>query len=138
MWETWDGRQWVEIKPTTETSWTSNVTITVTLPASIAPTAINGETNYWIRARINQWNYGQSTPVVTATTLSELPETTNTKKDTIKVESVRGFMPSDRIQVLGKGDAQESSTIALVDHCQSDHNSGYCPHQVLSSRFWCL
>ncbi|MBD2341677.1 baseplate J/gp47 family protein [Calothrix sp. FACHB-156] len=116
VWETWDGQQWLEMTPiatpATVNNWTSSGTIRLTLPSLIAPTTINGESNNWIRSRINQWTYAKSTSVVTATNLTEASDS---KKPEIKVSSVRGFMPGDRIQILGSGDSQESVTIKSVD-----------------------
>ncbi|NJS42019.1 hypothetical protein HC766_07150 [Candidatus Gracilibacteria bacterium] len=74
----------------------------LTLP-KVAPTEVNGESHYWLRVRIIAGNYG--TPAANQSTVfATLIEATNTNEATkvtkLKVNSVRGFMLGDPIQIL--------------------------------------
>lgn len=61
-WDIWNGRSW-EALTNNETNkkpdkLTNSGNITFTLPASIAPITLNGETKHWLRARLVGGNYG--------------------------------------------------------------------------------
>jgi Baseplate J-like protein len=61
-WEAWDGQTWQEAKPEESGNSAANLTtdtdhFILTLPAMALQT-LNGESNYWIRARIVAGNYG--------------------------------------------------------------------------------
>jgi Baseplate J-like protein len=61
-WETWDGQTWQEMKHEETGDSAANLTIDtgsfeLTLPPMVLYT-LNGESNYWIRARIVAGNYG--------------------------------------------------------------------------------
>ncbi len=62
LWEAWDGTTWQEVKQNTAGVSAANFTgkgeMTLTLPDKMAPHAVNGETNYWVRARLVRGNYG--------------------------------------------------------------------------------
>ena len=71
-WEYWNGAAWVSLGTSTQAGSTTSgfsdgtraltaqgsAAITFTCPA-ISPTEVNGKLNHWIRARINDGNYGQ-------------------------------------------------------------------------------
>jgi hypothetical protein len=71
-WEYWNGAVWASLGNTTQAGSTTggfsdatraltaqgSAAITFTCPP-IVPTEVNGQANYWIRARINSGNYGQ-------------------------------------------------------------------------------
>ncbi len=65
-WEvsTGSGRTWQELTAsdgvTPALSLTNTGTVTVTLPAMIASTVVNGEEKYWLRARLVGGNYGEA------------------------------------------------------------------------------
>lgn len=65
-WEVWDSAVW-RTTPVRESvagvaRFTASGSVTLTLPNTIAQRTVNGETGYWLRARIVQGNYG--TPVI--------------------------------------------------------------------------
>ena len=69
-WETWDGAVWKEVQPSESkpgvAKFTDTGSLTVTLPDTLAQRTVNGETGYWVRARIVLGNYGAPvTPQVT-------------------------------------------------------------------------
>ena len=73
-WEIWNGQTWQELGRSTKNApvsgasafkfsdgtkaFTQSGQVTFTLPATLAPGVVNGETNYWLRARIAKGNYG--------------------------------------------------------------------------------
>jgi len=63
VWETWDGSKWQEMKkkptPSPPGNFTNSGEVTLTLPSEIAEGTVNGETSYWIRARIVKGDYGK-------------------------------------------------------------------------------
>lgn len=67
-WAVWNGRDWQEVtsarKPAT---FTQNQNFTFNLPATIAPTTINGEEKHWLRARLADGNYGVDAQVQSKT-----------------------------------------------------------------------
>lgn len=64
VWETWNGDVWTPVLKTGETGeafYTSDWnrgTKTFKLPSRVAPLEVNGEKNYWLRARLVAGNYG--------------------------------------------------------------------------------
>ncbi|MBD1887670.1 baseplate J/gp47 family protein [Microcoleus vaginatus] len=63
VWETWDGSKWQEMKkestPSTPGNFTQSGEVTFDLSSEIAEGIVNGETSYWIRARIVKGDYGK-------------------------------------------------------------------------------
>jgi hypothetical protein len=61
-WETWNGQTWTPVLiPNTEQDLITSDWHTPTslkLPSQVAPTQVNGEENYWLRARLIKGNYG--------------------------------------------------------------------------------
>jgi len=62
-WEAWNGSDWAQVDAFTEGAGTFTATgpVKLTLPTPLAPRTVNGETGYWLRARIVQGHYG--TPI---------------------------------------------------------------------------
>lgn len=62
-WETWDGHKWkllkTEVTPSSAGNFTKTGEVILTLPSEIAQGTVNGETSYWIRARIVKGDYGK-------------------------------------------------------------------------------
>lgn len=62
LWEAWDGTTWQVVLQNSASmsaaNFTANGVVTLTLPEKMAPHPVNGETNYWVRARIIRGNYG--------------------------------------------------------------------------------
>jgi hypothetical protein len=83
-WEVWDGRAWSAAAIEKSYVFTAAGDVTITLPATLAPTAVNGEEAYWLRARLVGGHYGEAarykpgtrtidTTVGTATTKTQYP-----------------------------------------------------------------
>jgi Baseplate J-like protein len=64
VWESWNGEAWQVAKAKSAGNKPENLTadnpntFEITLPATTVQTAVNGETHYWVRARIAKGNYG--------------------------------------------------------------------------------
>ncbi|MBM0744165.1 putative baseplate assembly protein [Phormidium sp. CLA17] len=58
QWEAWNGAVWEKISQSTSPDL--NGSVTVTLPARVAPVEVNGKENYWIRAKLITGDYGNS------------------------------------------------------------------------------
>jgi hypothetical protein len=122
-WEVWDGAQW-QVVPVTF-PFQFNGQFTVTLPASVASTAVNGQQGYWLRARIAAGGFGgpatytQNTdhtytytpasyqpPVVSAITFASTPAPQPPAPVTACL-TYNDFIYTDRTQVAsgGQGDA---------------------------------
>ncbi|NCS29453.1 MAG: putative baseplate assembly protein [Microcystis aeruginosa F13-15] len=117
-WEAWDGKAWQPLLVTFSSPATAKFTqsgsITFTLPNQIGLGEVNGKTNYWIRVRIVRGNYGtgpSSQPPTFTTLRQEIRENT----EQIIVNSSRGFMPGDRIQIATGTNTQEVRTIGVVN-----------------------
>ncbi|MBO1351112.1 MAG: baseplate J/gp47 family protein [Hormoscilla sp. GUM202] len=119
LWEAWDGTTWRVVKQNTAgvnaANFTASGEVTLTLPGNMAPSEVNGESNYWIRARLVQGSYGTDTAYGNATRFTTLSEQRNKDSNTLKVSSVRGFMPGDRIDIALGSDQQESQEISAVN-----------------------
>jgi hypothetical protein len=118
-WEVWNGQGWQSLKDSSFSdktqAFSKSEDIQFTLPTSITSTTVNGEKNYWLRARIIQGNYG--TQVSQATVITTLSEDSKTDKNktVLTVNSVRGFMPNDRIQIVSGGRNPENKSIQSID-----------------------
>ena len=120
-WEAWDGSIW---QPLTVSSgspspakFTQSGSVTFTLPSQMGSREENGKTNYWIRVRIIGGNYGLgnvSSQLATFTTLTQTSQNT-ANQERLTVNSVRGFMPDDRIQIAAGSNTQENKVIDSVD-----------------------
>jgi hypothetical protein len=90
------------------------LTLDLSPRSNMAPGLINGESGYWIRARIISGHYGQiiAPGQMTVTTL-----TADAAADTqrLQVSSVRGFMPGDLVWIALGSAQQEDARIASVD-----------------------
>jgi hypothetical protein len=118
-WEVWNGQGWQSLKDSSFSdktqAFSKSEDIQFTLPTPITSTTVNGEKNYWLRARIIQGNYGtQVSQLTVITTLSEDSQTDN-NKTVLTVNSVRGFMPNDRIQIVSGGRNPENKSIQSID-----------------------
>ncbi|CCI03982.1 putative baseplate assembly protein [Microcystis aeruginosa] len=116
--DAWDGKAWQPLLVTSSSPATAKFTqsgsITFTLPNQIGLGEVNGKTNYWIRVRIVRGNYGtgiSSQPPTFTTLRQEIREST----EQIIVNSSRGFMPGDRIQIATGTNTQEIRTIGVVN-----------------------
>ncbi|MGI0484842.1 putative baseplate assembly protein [Pantanalinema rosaneae CENA516] len=91
--------------------------ITFTLSEAISSSEVNGKTNYWIRARISQISYGSSSAYAQAPTFTTLtqPSSNTDNRGKLFVQSVRGFMPGDLIQIALGTDKQEADNISEVN-----------------------
>jgi len=94
-----------------------------TLSTPNPPNIVNGETTHWVRGRIVRGNYGSGSAYgqpINLTTLIEDTEETNkglseSEKKTLKVDSVRGFMPKDRIKIAMGSNKEKEANIEKVD-----------------------
>ncbi|BAY14143.1 putative baseplate assembly protein [Calothrix sp. NIES-2098] len=135
-WEVGNGRVWELVGKSVSHSsgsnsgfidmtqaFTKNGKIEFTLPSEIGLETVNGQSNYWIRARIIKGNYGTRTALtqeLTHTTLSENSQDTDpNERKIIKVTSVRGFLPGDRIQIASGGNNQEDAEIESINLAES-------------------
>ncbi|NCQ69703.1 MAG: putative baseplate assembly protein [Microcystis aeruginosa W13-15] len=119
--DAWDGKAWQPLLVTLVTpsspataKFTQSGSITFTLPNQIGLGEVNSKTNYWIRVRIVRGNYGTGTssqPPTFTTLRQEIRENT----EQIIVNSSRGFMPGDRIQIATGTNTQEVRTIGVVN-----------------------
>ena len=116
--DTWDGKAWQPLLVTPSSLATAKFSqsgsITFTLPNQIGLGEVNGKNNYWIRVRIVRGNYGtgpSSQPPTFTTLRQEIRENT----EQIIVNSSRGFMPRDRIQIATGTNTQEVRTIGVVN-----------------------
>ncbi|MCZ8222590.1 MAG: putative baseplate assembly protein [Microcystis sp. LE19-84.1B] len=116
--DAWDGKAWQPLLVTSSSPATAKFTqsgsITFTLPNRMGLGEVNGKNNYWIRVRIVRGNYGtgiSSQPPTFTTLRQEIREST----EQIIVNSSRGFMPGDRIQIATGTNTQEIRTIGVVN-----------------------
>jgi predicted phage baseplate assembly protein len=126
-WEVWNGQNWQKLETNSTTLTGEDITNSKTLPANFTgngkvkltlaqanfQTTVNGETNYWLRARLVKGNFGAH--LSQATTIAVLTEDSKTKKE-LTVNSVRGFMPNDRVQIVSGGQNPESCEIESSDN----------------------
>ena len=120
-WEAWNGSAWQPLSVNSSNpeavKFLQSGSVTFTRPNSMGLREVNGKTNYWIRIRIVGGNYGQdSVPgqVSTFTTLNQTSQNIN-NKGLLTVNSVRGFMPNDRIQIAVGTNTQEFREIESID-----------------------
>ena len=114
-WEVWNGTAWEKrnkspVEGNPADNFTNNGTVTFTLPDKVEPHEVNGETNYWVRARIVAGNYGTEAVAYTAL---RTEAAANTK--ILQVASVRGFKNGDRITIALGTANQESKSIQQVN-----------------------
>ncbi|HBB34546.1 MAG TPA: putative baseplate assembly protein [Cyanobacteria bacterium UBA8803] len=116
QWEVWNGNTWESVKNNNFRDRTQNFTksekISLTLPAKVEPTTVGGENGYWVRARIVKGNYGTET-ATQLTTFAILTENAVKGSTTIKVNSLRGFMPNDNLWLGSSSDREEASISSL-------------------------
>jgi len=130
-WEVWDGHNWKKLATTSTTLDGQLITDSKNSPANLTgdgrvqftvstpnfQNIVNGETAYWVRARIIKGNYG--TAISQATTIAILTKDserdTDNKRTVLTVNSVRGFMPNDRIQIVSGGQHPENKSIQSID-----------------------
>ncbi|WP_424094773.1 baseplate J/gp47 family protein [Moorena producens] len=144
-WEVWNGSTWQVVKHNSSGLSAANFTIggafTFTLPDQMEPQPVNGESNYWLRARIITGNYGteEATAEETSTTLqpsraasTTLTQAVNSGANTVQVSSASGFQDNDSI-LIGADTSQpeyaqissiSSNTLTLTNTIYSDHASG--------------
>ncbi|MFM6375950.1 MAG: putative baseplate assembly protein [Microcystis panniformis] len=116
--DAWDGKAWQSLSVTSSSPATAKFTqsgsITFILPNRMGLGEVNGKNNYWIRVRIVRGNYGtgiSSQPPTFTSLRQEIREST----EQISVNSSRGFMPRDRIQIATGTNTQEVRTIGVVN-----------------------
>lgn len=122
VWEIWNGDNWQLLTMSNRSSvdtakFLQSGAVIFTLPSNLGAKEHNGKTNYWIRVRIVSGNYGQvnlSNQISTFTTLTKNSENIENKGKLV-VKSVRGFMPSDQIQIALGSSTQENKKIESVD-----------------------
>jgi uncharacterized phage protein gp47/JayE len=119
-WEAWDGSAWQPLSVNSSnpaSKFLQTGLVTFTRPNSMGLREENGKKNYWIRVRIVGGNYGQETipgQISTFTTLTQTSQNIN-NKGLLTVNSVRGFMPNDRIQIAAGTNTQEIREIESVN-----------------------
>jgi uncharacterized phage protein gp47/JayE len=119
-WEAWDGSAWQPLSLTLSnpaSKFLQTGSVTFPRPNSMGLRTENGKTNYWIRVRIIGGNYGQESipgQTSTFTTLAQASQNLN-NKGLLTVNSVRGFMPNDRIQIAAGTNTQEIREIESVN-----------------------
>ncbi|BAZ70727.1 hypothetical protein NIES4106_55240 (plasmid) [Fischerella sp. NIES-4106] len=135
-WEVGNGRVWELVGKSvphssgsnsglidTTQAFTKSGKIEFTLPSELGLETVNGQSNYWIRARIIKGNYGTGTALTQTFTLSTLSEnsqdTDPNERKIIKLTSVRGFLPGDRIQIASGGNNQEDGEIESINLAES-------------------
>ncbi len=124
-WEVWDGQNWQKLETNSTTlngenitgqksspaNFTNNGKVEFTLSKPNPQTTVNGETNYWIRARIVKGNFGIQ--LSQTTTIAVLREDVQKNTKELKVNSVRGFMPNDTIKIVAVGKNPEIKPIEI-------------------------
>jgi uncharacterized phage protein gp47/JayE len=119
-WEAWDGSAWQPLSVNSSNSaskFLQTGSVTFTRPNSMGLREENGKKNYWIRVRIVGGNYGQETIPGQSSTFTTLTQTSQNinNKGLLTVNSVRGFMPNDRIQIAAGTNTQEIREIESVN-----------------------
>ena len=89
-WEAWNGQSWEQVAQAE--SLDLNGTVSIQLPEQVTSVEVNGEENYWLRARLVAGNYGSEPRFITTSTIddsgSEQKVTTN-----LLQEKGTGFFP---------------------------------------------
>ncbi|MGL5061797.1 MAG: putative baseplate assembly protein, partial [Microcoleus sp.] len=122
VWEAWNGSSWEALQqlaaknlngtPITDAklspiAFTASGKVEFTLSQAGTQIAVNGETNYWLRIRINKGNYGNGTALGQPVILTYLSQKTNaTEPKSITVRDVRGFMPGDPVSIATANNSQ--------------------------------
>ncbi len=131
-WEVWDGRVWQLVGKSvpnnsqsnpgfidTTQAFTKSGGVEFTLPSEMGAGTVNGETNYWVRARIVKGNYDTGAAFGQTDTYSILTEnsqdTDPNERKIIKVNSVRGFLPGDRIFIASSSEDQKEAEIETIN-----------------------
>jgi hypothetical protein len=104
-WETWNGSSWQVLPPSSDSNsaasrFIGSGNVKLTLPNTVAPAEINGESHYGLRVRILSGNYGTSAAANQSAVFATLSEAAQASQNRLKVSSVRGFMPGDAIQIF--------------------------------------
>lgn len=114
VWEIWDGEKWTDLNPVPENTANKLINgglIIITLPKTFAATEVNGESNFWIRVRVNKPNYGKTSSSGTAIRVVPLMSPAAVSTKVLTVSDVRGFLKGDSIQILGSSGTPESAKI---------------------------
>ncbi|MBD2503801.1 putative baseplate assembly protein [Anabaena azotica] len=121
-WEAWNGTLWQPLEVSADiliAKFSQSGTVTFNLPNKMGLREENGKSNYWLRIRIIRGNYGAlgtgSNQTVTFTSLSQTSQNTNDNRGRLTVNSVRGFMPGDSIQIASGGNNPDNRIIQSVD-----------------------
>ena len=88
-------------------------TLTFALPEGIVATAVNGETNFWLRGRILRGDYGTDT--ASSQTATFLRDAASAGAGTLAVYNTRGLMPGDSIGIVVEGTVNETVRIDSLD-----------------------
>ncbi|MBD2112583.1 MULTISPECIES: putative baseplate assembly protein [Cyanophyceae] len=97
QWEAWNGTAWEKISQPNPSNLNDLVAV-ITLPDQVAPVEVNGEENYWLRARLIAGNYGSEPRFETKTQPTEDATKTKSAEDATKttttiLEQVAGYFP---------------------------------------------
>lgn len=110
-WEAWNGATWaavsVPVAAAAVAKFTVSGSVALTLPATIVPRTVNGETGYWLRARMTAGNYG--TPIATnvATTTNPAGNVTG-----VTVTTTGGYGPPSLASLTLNSTATQSGPVA--------------------------
>ncbi|NJK65787.1 MAG: baseplate protein J [Microcoleus sp. SU_5_3] len=119
-WENWNGNEWDSLLTSSFSDLTKNFTqhgkVSFTLPSKVAAKTINGETSYWVRARITKGNYSKEASYKQHIQYKGGTKLKNrSKKNDIKllVEDAKDFLPGSLIWI-GVGELQEVDEIVSI------------------------
>lgn len=135
-WETWNGSSWQVLlsssSDNTAARFLATENVKLTLPDTVAPIEVNGESHYWLRVRILKGNYGTSAAANQSAVFATLSEAAQANQNRLKVSSVRGFIPGDAIQILSATPVSASvssidfttNTLVLKDNLTPEQTTG--------------
>lgn len=118
-WETWNGKDWDSLLTSSFSDSTKNFTqdgkVSLKLPFKVAAKTINGETSYWVRARIIKGNYGKegsSKQRIHNEGFTKVSDRNNLDNKLL-VENAQGFLPGNLIWI-SSGERQELHEIESI------------------------
>jgi hypothetical protein len=122
VWEAWDGNGWrkLEVQPNntsmpSSTNFNKNGTVSFRLPEKMNPGTVNGEINCWIRARLIEGDYGTESVPASLAGMSTLAEEVSEGSKSLKLKSVRGLMPGDKVRIALGSESNEDRILESVD-----------------------
>lgn len=121
-WEAWDGTNWnkLEVQPDNSSkpspaNFNKNGAVSFSLPDEMKSGTINGETSCWARARLVEGDYGTESFPASIAGMTTLAEEVSEKSKTLKVKSVRGLMPGDKVRIALGSESNEDRILKSVD-----------------------